>query len=55
MIKIINEYICPIMQRCCNYSCNSAMYRAVQMEKYVVIIHVASVQQIPFNFVLASN
>lgn len=32
-----------------------AMYRALQMEKYVVIIHVASVQQIPFNFFLASN
>lgn len=53
--QIINEYLCPIMQRCCKYSRNSAMYKAVQMKKYVENIHVAFVQNIPVIFVLPSN
>lgn len=43
------------MQRCCKYSRNSAMYRAVQMKKYVENIHVALVQNSPVIFVLPSN
>lgn len=43
------------MQRCCKYSRNSAMYKAIQMKKYVENIHVALVQNIPVIFVLPSN